>query len=62
MCEHKPNQITFYQGKAFQSIHGDGAMTTENLYVCECGESFTEDPNDEPVEDMRRELSSEWMG
>jgi hypothetical protein len=61
MCEHKPNQITFYPGRAFPDLSGGGgAMTTENLYICECGEWFTEDPNEEPIENLRRELTSEW--
>lgn len=59
MCEHRPNQITFHKGRAFIDLVTKDIMVDDSFYSCECGESFSEDPNDEPDENLRQELSKE---
>jgi len=62
MCEHCPNQVTMFRGGGKLSKTGELIRDENKIWICDCGASWDYDPNDEPEENLRKELSHELFG
>ena len=58
-CQHRPNQITMFRGGGKLSKTGELIRDENKVFICDCGKSWDYDPNDEPEENLLKELSHE---
>jgi hypothetical protein len=61
-CQHLPNQITMFRGGGQLSKTGELIRDENKVFICDCGKSWDYDPNDEPEENIKKELSNELYG